>query len=77
MADAKKYDPETIRTIPVITKPDLIDKGAESSVLDLLLGKKMDTFQMVQTIYFTWLYFTSLIYLYLWTIWTIPSLFPI
>jgi hypothetical protein len=33
-------DPETKRTIPVITKPDLIDKGAESSVLDLLMGEK-------------------------------------
>eukprot|EP00854_Cymbomonas_tetramitiformis_P000908 gene908-1422_t len=34
MADAKK------RTMPVITKPDLIDKGAERSVRDLLLGRK-------------------------------------
>jgi hypothetical protein len=40
MADAILVDPETKRTIPVITKPDLIDKGAESSVLDLLMGKK-------------------------------------
>ena len=38
MADAFKVDPTTKRTIPVITKPDLIDKGAENSVLDLLLG---------------------------------------
>ena len=52
MADAKKYDTSTSRTIPVITKPDLIDKGAEGSVLELLLGKKMDTFQMVQFFYY-------------------------
>eukprot|EP00854_Cymbomonas_tetramitiformis_P012088 gene12088-14284_t len=42
MADAKKADPTTLRTIPVITKPDLIDKGGENSVLDLLLGHKME-----------------------------------
>jgi len=41
MADAMQVDPQTIRTIPVITKPDLIDEGAESDVVDLLLGKKM------------------------------------
>ncbi|KAK3247800.1 hypothetical protein CYMTET_42715 [Cymbomonas tetramitiformis] len=40
MADAKKVDPTTQRTMPVITKPDLIDKGAERSVRDLLLGRK-------------------------------------
>ena len=40
MADAIFVDPETKRTIPVITKPDLIDKGAEGSVMDLLYGKK-------------------------------------
>jgi hypothetical protein len=28
-------------TIPVSTKPDLIDAGAEGDVLDLLLGKKV------------------------------------
>ena len=42
MADAKVVDKDTRRTIPVITKPDLIDKGAEKSVYELLLGKKMD-----------------------------------
>lgn len=41
MAYAKQVDPDTSRTIPVITKPDLIDKGAENDVLDLLLGKKI------------------------------------
>ena len=40
--DAKKYDPSTFRTIPVITKPDLIDKGAEGDVHKLLLGEKID-----------------------------------
>lgn len=42
MADAKITDPNTMRTIPVITKPDQIDKGAEKAVYDLLLGKKID-----------------------------------
>ncbi|KAL7560235.1 hypothetical protein ACA910_022544 [Epithemia clementina (nom. ined.)] len=44
MQDAKKVDPQTRRTLPVITKPDLIDNGAEGGVMDLLLGKKMDGF---------------------------------
>jgi len=42
--DAKVHDPTTRRTLPVITKPDLIDPGGESSVKALLLGEKMDTF---------------------------------
>lgn len=46
MADAVEVDPETKRTIPVITKPDLIDSGAENDVLDLLLGKKTQNFVM-------------------------------
>jgi GTP-binding protein EngB required for normal cell division len=41
MAEAKRVDPETQRTIPVITKPDLIDAGAEDNVLALLMGKKI------------------------------------
>ena len=40
--DAKKVDPRSVRTIPVITKPDLIDKGAEKGVLELLRGDEMD-----------------------------------
>ncbi|KAL7573614.1 hypothetical protein ACA910_008748 [Epithemia clementina (nom. ined.)] len=44
MQDAKKVDPLTRRTLPVITKPDLIDKGAEGGVMELLLGKKTDGF---------------------------------
>jgi interferon-induced GTP-binding protein Mx1 len=45
MQDAQQVDPKTERTIPVITKPDLIDTGAEPDVLDLLLGKKTTEFQ--------------------------------
>jgi len=44
MADAKKVDPETKRTLPVLTKPDIVDGGAERSVLDLLHGRKTDAF---------------------------------
>jgi len=46
LADARKVDPETQRTIPVLTKPDLIDDGAQASVKKLLLGMQTDTFQM-------------------------------
>jgi hypothetical protein len=46
MADALEVDPETKRTIPVITKPDLIDAGAEKDVEQLLLGRKTRDFQM-------------------------------
>ncbi|KAK1745827.1 dynamin family protein [Skeletonema marinoi] len=45
MADARKVDPSTERTIPVLTKPDLIDKGGERSVKDLLLGSKTQSFE--------------------------------
>jgi GTPase SAR1 family protein len=41
LASILKVDPTTSRTIPVITKPDLIDAGAEDAVLELLLGKKV------------------------------------
>jgi GTPase SAR1 family protein len=46
MAYVKEYDPATRRTIPVITKPDLVDRGAEGGVRDLLLGLKTDKFEM-------------------------------
>lgn len=46
LAEAKEVDPETKRTIPVLTKPDLIDDGAETSVVDLLKGKLTDKFEM-------------------------------
>lgn len=42
--EAKKVDPKGKRTIPVLTKPDLIDDGGETSVKDLLLGNKTDQF---------------------------------
>ena len=42
MADAVKVDAKTCRTIPVITKPDLIDPGAEEAVKELLLGNKKE-----------------------------------
>lgn len=33
---AKQVDPSTTRTIPVLTKPDLMDPGSETDVLELL-----------------------------------------
>eukprot|EP01038_Epipyxis_sp_PR26KG_P015387 gene15387-20750_t len=42
MADARRVDPSTDRTLPVITKPDLIDEGAEQGVKELLLGYRID-----------------------------------
>ncbi|KAL7552275.1 hypothetical protein ACHAWF_015507 [Thalassiosira exigua] len=46
IAEARKVDRLTKRTIPVLTKPDLIDHGGERSVKDLLLGAKTDSFDM-------------------------------
>ena len=37
---AEEHDREGTRTIGVLTKPDLVDKGAETPVLDLLSGRK-------------------------------------
>src|SRR5438034_10826177 len=37
---AKEVDPHGQRTLGVVTKPDLVDKGAEGDVLDLVRGKK-------------------------------------
>ena len=37
---AEDVDPEGIRTLGVLTKPDLVDKGAEMAVLELIDGKK-------------------------------------
>ena len=45
MADAKKVDPNTRRTLPVLTKPDLIDHGAENGVKELLLGEMTEGFE--------------------------------
>lgn len=38
---AREQDPHGERTIGVITKPDLVDKGAESKVIDILEGRTM------------------------------------
>ncbi|KAE8415055.1 P-loop containing nucleoside triphosphate hydrolase protein [Aspergillus pseudocaelatus] len=38
---AREYDAEGERTIGVLTKPDLVDKGAEDKVLDLVVGNKL------------------------------------
>ena len=46
LSQARKVDPKTERTIPVLTKPDLIDDGAQAAVKDLHLGKKTDVFEM-------------------------------
>ena len=46
LSQARKVDPKTERTIPVLTKPDLIDDGAQAAVKDLRLGKKTDVFEM-------------------------------
>ncbi|KAL3940165.1 MAG: hypothetical protein SGBAC_005236 [Bacillariaceae sp.] len=46
LAEARKVDHETKRTIPVLTKPDLIDYGAEGNVQELLLGQKTQKFEM-------------------------------
>lgn len=37
---AEDLDPEGIRTLGVLTKPDLIDQGGEGAVVDLLEGQK-------------------------------------
>lgn len=38
---AREVDPEGKRTLGVLTKPDLIDKGAESKVVDLVEDREM------------------------------------
>ena len=37
---AREVDPEGQRTIGVFTKPDLVDKGAEAHIIDLLQGRR-------------------------------------
>ena len=37
---AEETDPQGIRTLGVLTKPDLVDKGGEQNVIDLVKGKK-------------------------------------
>lgn len=36
---AQKVDPEGLRTLAILTKPDLIDRGAEIDVLNIVQGK--------------------------------------
>ncbi|KAJ5917530.1 hypothetical protein N7466_011084 [Penicillium verhagenii] len=38
---AHELDPDGERTLGVLTKPDLVDKGAEEKVIDLIRGKEM------------------------------------
>ncbi|KAJ5766686.1 uncharacterized protein N7511_004302 [Penicillium nucicola] len=38
---AHELDPDGERTLGVLTKPDLVDKGAEEKVIDLIRGKDM------------------------------------
>ncbi|KAI9716189.1 MAG: hypothetical protein M1828_000415 [Chrysothrix sp. TS-e1954] len=37
---AKQFDPDGVRTLGVLTKPDIVDGGAEGAVLELLAGKR-------------------------------------
>lgn len=37
---AEEMDPDGMRTLGVLTKPDLVDDGAEMNVVDLVQGKK-------------------------------------
>ena len=37
---AKDVDPKGLRTLGVLTKPDLIDKGGEENVMSLVEGKR-------------------------------------
>lgn len=37
---AEELDPEGIRTLGVLTKPDLVDKGAEHNVIDLIMNRE-------------------------------------
>jgi len=45
----KHVDPSTRRTIPVMTKPDLIDPGSESNVVELLQQPKQQDAQPLQS----------------------------
>jgi hypothetical protein len=40
---AKEVDPDYHRTIGVLTKPDLVDKGAERKIVEMIEGKGPDT----------------------------------
>lgn len=38
---ARQVDPDGVRTLGVLTKPDLVDSGAEQKVIDLVTGQDM------------------------------------
>ena len=46
IADAQQHDKSTRRTFPVVTKADLVEPGNEKPVLDLLLQKKTERFEL-------------------------------
>ncbi|BCR99666.1 uncharacterized protein AKAW2_50008A [Aspergillus luchuensis] len=35
---ARESDPDAIRTLKILTKPDLVDKGAEEKIIELVEG---------------------------------------
>lgn len=37
---AEDLDPEGIRTMGILTKPDLVDHGSENTIIDLLMGRR-------------------------------------
>lgn len=37
---ARELDPDGIRTLRILTKPDLVDKGAEDKIIELVEGKQ-------------------------------------
>ncbi|KAL8718451.1 MAG: hypothetical protein Q9225_004417 [Loekoesia sp. 1 TL-2023] len=37
---AERHDPKGLRTLGVLTKPDLVDRGAEQNIIDLIEGKR-------------------------------------
>jgi hypothetical protein len=40
IGDSEEVDPHGQRTLGVLTKPDLVDKGAEMAVVDLIKGRR-------------------------------------
>lgn len=37
---ARELDPDGMRTLRILTKPDLVDKGAEEKIIELVEGKQ-------------------------------------
>ena len=46
LTDARTNDPDTTRTLPIITKVDLVPEGSEVGTMELLLGKKTEAFAL-------------------------------